>query len=290
MKNIAYSLVLACVVFFGTGCEKTNDNLSIPPEQATFLGATGDTYFVTTPNSSKKIAVGVTTASATDRTLNITVTSPTGAVQGTHYTLTSSTVTIPAGKVVDSIEVRGVLAQYQTGRKDTLIFTFTEPGVPASQFNGSYKLLLRGPCFEGDVDLNAMIGNYNNTNETWGTSPYGPYQTRITAVNSTSATTGTITVANIFDSGWNPLVFTLDWTDPANRRVTLAAQVAGGNSGDSFGATYNGIPYAVRPVPASAGSLVGTFSACNGTITLRMQIGVSGVGFSGDIYTVNMAR
>jgi len=97
-------------------------------------------------------------------------------------------------------------------------------------------------------------------------------------------------VANIFDAGWNPLVFTLDWTDPANRKITLAAQVAGGNAGNSFGAAYNGQPYAVRSVPASLGGDVGTFSYCQQKLVLKMLIGIANVGFASDIYTVNMAR
>ena len=135
--------------------------------------------------------------------------------------------------------------------------------------------------------LSEFIGTYANTNEVWGTSPYGPYTTTVSAVNQTSPTTGDITVTNIFDAGWDPLVFTLDWTDPANRKVTLQEQDAGGDAGTVFGAAYNGIPFAVRSVPSGA---VGTFSYCGQTIQLKMLIGVSGVGYSGSVYTVNMAK
>lgn len=289
MMKYLYSLILAsAIVLLAPGCNKTNDNLSIPPEQATFAGQSSGTYFVLTNNSSFKIPVGLTTVSSSDRTINVSVTSPTGAIQGTHYTLTSSSIVIPAGKAIDSIEVKANFAQYTSGRKDTLVFTFTEPGVKGSDFNNTYRLLVRGACAENDIVLSDFLGTYANTNELLGTGPYGPYTTTISAVNQTSATTGTITVTNIFDSGWDPLVFTLDWTDPANRKVTLVAQVAGGNSGDLFGAQYDGIPYAVRPVPG--GLVYGTFSYCSQTISMKMNIGVSGVGYSPTLYTVNMAR
>jgi hypothetical protein len=253
------------------GCKK-NDNLHIPPELVTFTGQKSGTYFVLTANSSYKIPVGLTTVSDKDRTITVNVTSPTGAVEGTHYTIPNKTIVIPAGKAVDSIVVKGILAPYAAGRKDTLVFTFAEPGIKSGEFNNTFKLFVRGACSENDIVLSEFIGTYANTNEVWGTSPYGPYTTTVSAVNQTSPTTGDITVTNIFDAGWDPLVFTLDWTDPANRKVTLQEQDAGGDAGTVFGPQYNGMPFAVRSVPSGA---VGTFSYCGQTIQLKMLIGVS---------------
>jgi hypothetical protein len=283
IKKLSITL-LSSVILLGLGCKKTNDNLSIPPEQATFTGKTFDTYYVLNATSIYKVPVGVTAVSSSDRTIKVNVTSPTGAVLGTHYTLSSTTITIPAGKAIDSITVKGVLAQYAGGRKDTLIFTISEPGVPASDFNKTFKLLVRGACFEGDIVLTELLGDYDNTNEDFG-GPYGPYTTTITAVNQLTATTGTITVANIFDNGWNPIKFTLDWTDPANRKVTLVQQAGIGDAG-TINPAYAGEDITVKPFTGQTG----TFSYCNSTISLKMQVGVTGLGFFPSLYTVNMAR
>ena len=270
------------------GCKK-EDKVVTPPSEAHFANQSSGNYSVSAPNVTYKVPVGVTAVSSQPRTINVSITSPTGAVAGTHYTAPSS-ITIAGGKAIDSLEIKGVYSQYTSGRKDTLIITLKDADLKASSYNSTFILVVRGACFEGGVVLADFMGDYNRTNEDWGGSPYGPYKTTITAVNQTSATTGTITVANIFDNGWSPLVFTLDWTDPANRKITLVAQVAGGNAGDSFGPAYNGIPYAVRSVPASLGGFVGTFSYCNQTLVLKMLVGISGVGYAPDIYTVNMAR
>ena len=171
-------------------------------------------------------------------------------------------------------------------RKDTLVFTFSDAAITSPGLTNTFTLAVSGPCFEGDVDLDALLGDYKNTNEVWNGSAYGPYTTSITGVNSTGATTGTITVANIFDAGWNPVTFTLDWTDPNNRRVTLVQQEGIGDGG-TISTTYSGDDISVRP---DRTGVVGTFSICNQTITLRMENGITGLGFFNIRYTVNMAR
>ena len=288
MKTSNWIYLIFGVVLFA--CKK--EEVTIPVELAHFTEKNSGNYTMANANTTFKIPVGLTSVSTAPRTVNVTVTSPTGAVQGTHYTLSTTSLTIPAGQAVDSIEVKGVFSQYQSGRKDVLVFKIEETGtgVKPTTYNNTFTLNLRGPCFEGDVTLADFLGEYKNTKEVWGSDAYGPYTTKVSSVTPLTATTGTITVENIFDNGWQPLVFTLDWTNPANRRVTLVTQNAGGNAGSSFGATYAGLPYGVRPVSAAAGSQVGTFSICNQTITLRMQVGIFGVGYAGDIYTVNMAR
>ena len=288
LNQIVACLLIASITMI-TGCKK-QEVLTTPLEQAHFTNRASGTYDITGPTVTYKIPVGVTTVSTTDRTVNISVTSPTGAQLGTHYTLSKTSAVIPAGKSLDSIEVRAVFAQYQAGRKDTLVFTINEGGVTRSDYNPTFKLLMRGPCFEGDVNLNLFLGAYTRTNETFGTSPYGPYRTTVSAVTQLTPTTGRVTITNVYDDGWVPAIFTFDWTDPANRKITLLTQNVGGNSANTFGATYAGMPYGIQPVPTASGGQVGTFSVCNQTITLRMQVGIFGVGYSANLYTVTMVR
>ena len=283
-KNLKYLIAILLVASFATlvGCKK-EAALTIPQEQAHFANRTAATYNVLTANSVYKIPVGVTTVSTVDRTYTFSVSSPTGAVAGTQYTLPKTTVTIPAGKAIDSIEVRGILAAYQAGRKDTLVFSLTQLGKERG-YNDSFKLALRGPCFEGDVDLNVLLGAYTKTNEDFG-GAYGPYRTTISAVQRTGPTTGTITVTNIFDAGWNPVKVNLDWTNPAARTAIVPLQTGIGNAG-TISAAQAGRDISVRPFAGE----VGTFSVCSQTLTLKMQLGVTGLGFFGTLYTVTMAR
>ena len=225
-----------------------------------------------------------------NRTVNISITSPTGAVAGTHYTA-NSFVIIPAGKAVDSLEIKGIYAQYTAGRKDTLVITIQNQDVPPSEYNSKFVLFMRGPCSELEINdpgaLEAFKGDYKNTNETFGSSPYGPYKTTVLSVTKTSATTADIVIANIYDDNWSPTTYTLNWTNINNKMVTLVAQNAGGNAANTFGPSYNGMPYAIRP--ASSGA-IGTFSYCNQTIQIKANIGIWGVGYSSTLYTVNLAK
>jgi hypothetical protein len=115
--------------------------------------------------------------------------------QGTHYTLgTPGSVVIPAGQSTANIAVHGIYSAYTSGRKDTLIFTLQDPELTPAEFENTVKLVLRGACFEGDVNLDELLGDYNKTNETFGTSPYGPYTTSVSSVNQLTPTSGTIVV------------------------------------------------------------------------------------------------
>ncbi len=280
--------VLSTVFMFVLQSCKKQD-ITIAPEQAHFANKTSDSYFITGPTVSYPLLVGFTTVSNQDRTINISVSSPTGAVEGTHYSLNTKSITIPAGKALDSIILQGTYSQYLTLRKDTLIFTITDASGKPSDYNSTLKLFMRGPCFQTEIDgkMNDLLNDYNNTIEVFGSgAPYGPYTTTITEVNQTSPTTGTIKVTNIWDTGWGPITFTLDWTDPANSKVSVVPQSTGiGDAGDLNGA-YAGMDVAVRPF----GTQTGTFSYCNQTFTLKFQLGVTGLGWFNSLYTVNLAR
>jgi hypothetical protein len=283
---LAFILILAF-----QSCKK--QELTVPPAQAHFVNRTSGNYFVTGPAVSYTIPIGVTNVSSSDRTISINVTSPTGAQSGVHYTLDKTSVVIPAGKVLDSIKLQGVYAQYLNARKDSLIFTIKEEGgVAASSYNNTFKLFMRGPCAQVEIatDLQSMVGSYPNTIEYLGAgAPYGPYTTTISNAVLTSPTTANITVTNIFNDGWTPAVFTLDWSNPANSTLILnpSPQVVGGDAGNIFGPTYAGMPVALR---TPSNGEVGTFSYCNKKLTLRVNPGISGVGFTTSILRVEMSK
>jgi hypothetical protein len=283
-KILAFSLLIGMVLY---GCKKVED-VTIPPVEAHFLFKSSDLFRVLEAGQKYKLPIGITTTTSSERTIDINITSPSGAVEGNQYTLIKKNAVIPAGKAVDTIIIEGNLAAYSAGRKDTLIISIVEKdNVKSIVSNKTFKLFIAGPCFEGDIVLSELIGAYTKTNETLGTSPYGPYETQITSVKQLTPTTGEITVANIFDAGWNPIKFILNWTDVNNRTVTLVQQANIGDASTVFGASRTGQDLSVRPHPTGG---AGTFSYCNGTLVLKMQIGITGVGWAGSVYTVNMAR
>jgi hypothetical protein len=285
----AFSLMLS-------SCDKTKPYDTILPGSAVhFVGAENRSILVDTdPAPSDTIQVGTTDVSSTDRTVTYNVTSPSGAVAGVDYTIStgapSGTVVIPAGQALANIVITPIFGAFPPDSRDTLYFTLSEPSIPVAQFLDTVRVILRGvssaPCSEDNPTMADFLGLYDNTNEDFG-GAYGPYPTTITSATVLTATTARIDVENIFDTGWGPIGFTLNWTDPANPTTTvIAGDVPGSDAGD-INSTYAGILVMVR-VHATGGPT--TYSYCNQTLTLRMQLGVSGVGWFAPVYTVTMAR
>lgn len=262
--------VLSLLMF---SCKKdkivTADN-----QVALFVSSSTGSYTISAPDQVYKVYVGLTKASDVDRTVNIDVSSPTGAAVGTQYTLSSTSVTFEAGTVIDSIIVTADYDEYVGGRKDTLAFRFTDAADGLPSLSNTFKLRVRGPCFEGDMDdVDVFEGVYGQSFETFGTgAPYGPYEITISTLTPITATTAKLSVGNIWDYGWNPVEFILDWTDPANRTVVPIAVSSGVGDASTLNPAYAGNEVAIRPFAGSPG----TFSFCSGTIVFKCQFGVAG--------------
>lgn len=159
-RILAIGSVSAMLLVAVYGCKK-NDGIVVAPQAALFANSKVEgTYFIPDdPNSTFKIPVGVTAASDRDVTFNFTVSSPSGAVEGQQYTLASKSVTIPAGKTVDSIQLKGLFDGYAGGRRDTLIFTISGGETPTVSGSNKYTLILQQFCplvmsdFEGDFKI-----------------------------------------------------------------------------------------------------------------------------------------
>lgn len=294
-NRISPLAVLALIIML-TGCDKTKPyDITIPSPAAHFVGADSRIYSVLdNPPPPSFIVVGTTDVANVDRVVTFSVTSPTGAILGTDYTLNrTGTVTIPAGKTMDTIAVNAIFSSYANGEIDTLMFTLTQPSMAITDFSDTVYLILRGPtgCSEDVVTLSNLLGNYTNTNETFATTPYGPYTTTISSATSTGPTSARIVVENIWDNGWGPITFNLDWSNPSNRTAIVVPQTAipGSDAGD-INPTYAGQTIAVRVPTTALSPTPGTYSYCDQTFTLKMQLGVTGLGYFPALYTVNLAR
>lgn len=280
--------LLLGIVFMG--CDKTKlYKVKEAEAQVHFTGSAIQNYAVRAANPPVyNVAVGTTDVSDVDRNVTFTVTSKTGAAAGTQYTIgaANNTVVIPAGKSTTVIPIQGIYAGYPVGRIDTLVITLTEPSVKVAGFSNTVKLAIGDICVEGiGVNINSLAGNYANTNEDFG-GAYGPYLTSISNITPVTATSATIKVNNLFDAGWGPITFTLDWSTPGALTATVVPQTSGIGDAGTLNPAYAGQQVAVRPFSGQTG----TWSSCYGTLTLKMQLGVTGLGYFGTLYTVNMAR
>lgn len=249
--GMAKIFIIAIALFSLWGCKKS-ETLVSPPFEAHFTNLNNATLIVNTaPGGRFVIPIGLTNKSDKDQTVTFAVTSPTGAVPGTHYTIAGgNTRTIPAGKVLDSIVVVGIPAAYLSGRKDTLIFTITEPSVKASSYNKEFRLAISA-CLESDIDFRKLLGTYTKTFEN-GT--YGPYNTTISSFTVVSATSGTATISNLWDNGYSAVVL-FDWSVPGTFTATIAPQQV---SATRF----------IRSTPGT----VGTFTYCTPAFNMTLDL------------------
>ncbi|GAA4744878.1 hypothetical protein [Flavisolibacter ginsenosidimutans] len=271
--KITLSICVSTFLLLASCKKRTEDYFVVPPEQAHFVNSSGNYYITNSSTSSFKIPIGLTAVNNVDRKVTVSVTSPTGAVAGTQYNLPSTTITIPAGKTVDSLTVNGLFAGYAGTRRDTLVFTITSSDVTTAAFNNVYKLVLQKYC---PVDITSFAGAYNNMNDNDGSPVYKATVAAISAANQTSATTGYIMVSGLWGvPGSGPIRVNLDWTDPGNFKTDIPTGqplYVDARYGQAF----------VRPVGS------GTFSSCNNTFTLKYQVYVSAGNFTAT--TTTMAR
>jgi hypothetical protein len=263
LRNIS-TLLVAGVCFIASSCEeKVNEDILEVPAYSEFgTSNTTGKYFITNSTSSTfKIPVGITNVSSTDRTIQFTLASSTGAVAGTQYTAPTSVV-IPAGKALDSLVIHGIFAGYPTGRRDTLRISITGGDAPVNTYNNVYTLIMQKYC---DVTFPSFAGDFDNTLEyevVPGPVSWGPYTTSVSNIVSTGPTSATAVLENLFDYG-GQVNAVIDWADPANFKVTIAEQNTGAlvSSGSST--------YRLWIRTSSAG--VSTFSSCDGTITVTID-------------------
>lgn len=276
LSLFAASLMLSLV--FLASCKK---NAIVTPDQQVSLFATGNgSYFITTdPNTVYKIPVGLTKVSDKDRKIEFSVTSPSGAVEGQQYKLSGHSITIPAGKTVDSISLKGVFSAYPTGRRDTLNFQITGGDVPSMIGSNAFTLIVQKYC---NVNLNALLGDYDNSFDNQAPDAYGPYTATVVSATSTGPTSAKLVIKYFGDYGfgpWSPsdpayspgITVNIDWTDPANFFTTIPTQPMG--------------MYPRYGMVTITGVAKGTFSSCDNTISISYKATVSAGSF-GNFITV----
>ena len=273
-------LLGAAVLFTINACKKNNlvvDKNLTPPPFAKFnvrqAADTAGTYYIASTGASFKIPVGFTTVSDKDRTIQLCYSSKTAAA-GTQYNA-PATFTIPAGKAVDSLAIQGLFAGYPTSaRIDTLYIKICGGDVPASAYWSTYRLILRKYC---DVVPANLTGDYTHSTDTYnGSASTKPnYTANVSNWTPLTATSASVVIKNLgatSDNGWGPfgptdgalnpgLNATVDWTDPANFKVTIPTQnyFDDGSGNSTVTAT-------------------GTFSSCDQTFTITIKVKYAGNG------------
>lgn len=261
-KNIGYILKFSFVFFLIYGCKK--QEVTIPDSLSQFnTKSVTESYFITnTATTVYKIPIGVTTVSDKDRTINFSITSPTGATQGAQYTVTGNSLVIKAGQVTDTIMVKGIFAGFPGARRDTLKFELTGGDTKVATYAKNFNLVLQKFC---NVTFGSFTGAYKATDF----DDVGAVASSIVDYPVTftpQADNKTIRVNNLWEVPVNVNV-ELDYSNPANFTTTVPDQNFFVHS------TYGQVK--IRAWGK------GTFSSCDNTFEIRYEPYVPGLGSFG---------
>ena len=301
INKLGLVMFLAAFSFMLNSCDKTKlYDTTIPQSEVHFVGAATRTIQVvdtvlTVPVFN--LQVGTTDVASTDRIVTYTITSPSGAVAGTSYTIASGapsgTVTIPAGQAIASIPIQAVYAAYPVDKIDTLVVYLSMPSIKPSTFLDTVKIFIKGPssasCDESNPNIQNLLGDYA-ASETFGTgAPYN-YTTTISSAVLESPTSAKVGIDNIWDNGWGTLYFIFDWSTLPGTVTPVTNDAITGSDGGDLNPAYAGQTISVR---AHSDGGLGSFSTCDASgekVDLYMQLGITATGWFGAVYKVAMTR
>lgn len=246
MKNIFKILIGTFVIgslAFLYSCEDEDKGFYDGPELASFTNGTTASYFVQeTGDTGFEIQVGFTTASNTIRTVNFTISGD--ATEGEQYSLSSTSITVPAGSTIGTITVNGIYAGF-TGQTDTLTLTLT--GDNTAEFDATYTLIMQRYCPFVPEDF---VGSWNALDHHNGTE----YTVNITHVEG-----DTLLIDAIWShEGFGPQKVVMHHDDPTNFYIELL---------DQFVVDY-GAPYGPVYIKEAGDS---PFSVCDLTMEIHFD-------------------
>ena len=244
-KHIQKVALAGAFALLAASCTPENPLEYDGPELFHFASTDAPYFVLEASDPGLQIPVGVTTISTSDRTFNVSIdVDNSTAVEGVHYTLSGTSVTIPAGDAVGYITVNGDFDQLGTDGPQTLVLTLAS-GETTADFYTEFTAVLQQFCPYNQSDF---VGGATATSTLFAAS----FPITIEA----GATANELILKDLYSAG-NDIAVTLDDSDPSNftARITSGLGWVSGAYGD---VTVDN-------------SLTGAFSACNGTITLTLS-------------------
>ncbi len=184
IRNIKYSVVILLAAIFVQACE-TEPALYDGPDLVHFSETSSQMVIKERDENVATISVGSTTLSSSDRTYSIKVLEDEStATEGGDFELSSSTVTIPAGKVITSFDVIGLYEGASSEGTSLKLSLADASSGQLAAFNNTYTIDLFKFC---SFDRDAYIGTYHAYEHSyWGEFEYDVH-TQAGALNSVRA-------------------------------------------------------------------------------------------------------
>lgn len=263
--SFSLALVLTVLLLGFISCNKNNPYTTITsPTMPEFIAASNIVTFGvgnSSPTTNYIIPIGLTTASGGATSVKVSISSPTGAAQGTQYTATSTDISIPAGKVTDSsLVLTANYATYQNGRIDTLVLTIqnSNTNFVLDSTKTTLKVVIRRACA---LAISDYAGDFVVVKDEWADYAPGDVIT-LTNVDATH-----FTFKNVHALNPTPISVTVN---PTTNAVSIAKQTIGTLW------NYNDPKYTTPNMSAT-----GTIIPCDKIINFTVTYGYASSTFTG---------
>lgn len=226
-----------------------------------------------------QVALSATKAAPYDRTFGVEVLqSESNAIDGYHYTLSTNTVTIPAGKLAASIEVTGIYENIE--EKDSLNIRMrlvAKDELKWDYYGDIANVYLQKVCpFNIDNFTRYAVVQSSFLNE------LKPKETkRLIMTERVEGEENSIMLRDLFTDGYDVKMM-LDNSDPLHPKAEVREGDIVGTTQEYLGGIYNDNMIRI----ADYASVPSTFNTCRNTATLVSLFFVNKVGYVGAYATV----
>ena len=220
-----------------------------------------------------EIPISATRTAEHDRNVGVEIVAArSSAIYGMHYTIESTTVTIPAGKLTTAVRIKG--NPDAIGISDSLGVTLRlaiDQEDEWEDYNLETEIYLHKCC---PFDINAFTG-YAVLTSTWAMQ-YMNLESLLVHTHLDDNTPNTIIVEDMFYEGYD-ISLTLNNDNRLEPMVEMPEAQVAGSTGEAFGTIYgNGKLMMSQTIGATS-----YYSTCEGFLLLYVTIYVDGVGTVG---------
>ncbi|MBO7199447.1 MAG: DUF4984 domain-containing protein, partial [Alistipes sp.] len=220
-----------------------------------------------------EIPISATRTAEYDRNVGVEIIAArSSAIYGLHYTVESTTVTIPAGKLTTALRIKG--NPDEIGVSDSLGVTLRlaiNEEDEWEDYNVETEVYLHKCC---PFDINYFTG-YAVLTSTW-VMQYMNAESLLVHTHLDENTPNTIIVEDMFYKGYD-ISITLNNDNRLEPLIEMPQEQVVGSTGEAFGTIYgNGKLMMTQTIGASS-----YYSSCEGFLLLYVTIYVDGVGTVG---------
>lgn len=272
MRKTKYiiSIVAMLAVIFTLGCQSENNTYEGP--NYILFSAESYTFGVIDNEEWLEVPISATRTANHDRYIGVeVVASKSSAIEDLHYTLESTTLCIPEGKLTTSLRIRGIADNISVGSNPTITLRLVLNEEDVWEEYGTECCVELQRCCK--FDINNFEG-YAVLTSTW-CMQYMNTESRLVHTHSESEN-DVVVIEDMFYEDYD-IRIKLEKEDRLNPLAGLDGEQVVGSTGEAFGTIYGDGKLLIT----EAMGTTSYYSMCEGFVLLYTTMYVDGVGTVG---------